>query len=96
MDKQTIKKIILQHKDILRKNKVKSIALFGSYVRGEQRENSDVDLLVEFGEVSYDNYINLIYSLESILKKTVSVVTPAGISPYVKPYVLKELEKIEG
>lgn len=96
MTKEDIKKIIKEHKGILDRNKVKSIALFGSYVRNEQRADSDIDLLVEFREVSYDNYINLIFSLEKIFNKEVTVVTPAGLSPYIRPYVLKEAEKIEG
>lgn len=96
MTKEDIKKIIKEHKGILDRTKVKSIALFGSYVRNEQRADSDIDLLVEFREVSYDNYINLIFSLEKIFNKEVTVVTPAGLSPYIRPYVLKEAEKIEG
>jgi predicted nucleotidyltransferase len=96
MTKEQVKKILAGHKDIWQKNKVKTIALFGSYVRNEQRDDSDVDLLVEFKEPSYDNYINLIFSLEDLLKKEVTVVTPASLSPYVRPYVLKEAEKIEG
>jgi len=96
MTKEDIKKIIKERKDILDKNKVKSIALFGSFARNEQRADSDIDLLVEFKEVSYDNYINLIFSLEKVFNKEVTVVTPAGLSPYVRPYVLKEAEKIEG
>ncbi|OGC04024.1 hypothetical protein A2276_05345 [candidate division WOR-1 bacterium RIFOXYA12_FULL_43_27] len=96
MTKKDIQIIIKKHEDILAAYGVKSISLFGSYVRGEQRENSDIDLLVDFKDKSYENFINLIFSLENILGKEVSVVTPEGISPYIKPYVLKEAEKIEG
>jgi len=94
MTKEDIKKIIKKHKEIINKYRVKSIALFGSYVRNEQKENSDIDLLVEFKEKTYDNFINLIFSLEELFKKEVTVVTPEGISPYIRPYVLKEAEKI--
>ncbi len=46
-----IKKILLEHKQELKeKYKVKSIAIFGSYARGEQTEKSDIDILVEFYE----------------------------------------------
>ena len=96
MTKEEIKKIIREHREILEKYRVKSIALFGSYVRDEQKENSDIDLLVEFEENTYDNFINLIFSLEDLFKKKVTVVTVKGISPYIQPYVLKEAEKIEG
>ena len=96
MTKEDIKRIIRENRNILDNNRVKSIALFGSFVRNQQKPESDVDLLVEFKESSYDNYINLIFSLEDLLKKEVTVVTPAGLSPYIRSNVLKEAEKIEG
>jgi magnesium transporter len=46
-----IRKILEQQKDFLRdKYKVKEISIFGSFVRGEQKKTSDVDILVEFYE----------------------------------------------
>ena len=96
MTKEDIKKILKENKEILEKYQVKAISLFGSYVRGEQREDSDIDLLVDFKINSYENFINLIFSLEKLFKKEITIVTPDGISPYIKPYVLKEAEIIEG
>lgn len=95
MTKEDIKRIIREHKDILEKYKVKSIALFGSYVRNEQKEDSDIDLLVEFEKPTYNNFINLVFTLEDLFKKEVTIVTPRGMSPYILPYVLKEAEEIE-
>jgi len=96
MTKEKIKKIIRENKEILQKYKVKSISIFGSYVRNEQKEDSDIDLLVEFEEDTYRNFINLIFSLENLFKKEVTVVSKEDLSPYIQPYVLKEAEKIEG
>ncbi|KAF0134516.1 MAG: DNA polymerase beta domain-containing protein [Candidatus Saganbacteria bacterium] len=96
MTKEDIKKALKENKDILEKYQVRTISLFGSYVRGEQREDSDIDLLVDFKINSYENFINLIFSLEKLFKKEVTVVTPDSVSPYIKPYVLKEAERIEG
>jgi len=96
MTKDEIKNIILKNKEILKKYKVKSIALFGSYVRNEQREDSDVDLLVEFEEDTYHNFINLIFTLETLLKNEVTVVSIEDLSPYIRPYILRGVEKIEG
>jgi predicted nucleotidyltransferase len=96
MNKQTVKDILKKNREIFKKYKVKSVALFGSYVRNEQKDNSDIDLLVEFNENTYDNFINLIFSLEGLLQKEVCVVTPDSISPYIKAQVLREAEKIEG
>ena len=95
LSKQDIKKILKEHKDILNKYKVRTIGLFGSYVRDEQREDSDIDLLVEFDENTYNNFINLIFELEDIFRKEVTVVSEKDLSPYILPYVLKELEIIE-
>ncbi|MEW6685749.1 MAG: nucleotidyltransferase family protein [Candidatus Edwardsbacteria bacterium] len=95
MTKEDIKRIVRENKHILEKYKVKSIALFGSYVKNEQKEDSDIDFLVEFEKPTYDNFINLVFTLEDLLKKEVTVVTPKGMSPYILPYVIKEAEKIE-
>lgn len=96
MTKEKIKEIIRGHKEILKKYRVKSVALFGSYVRNEQKEDSDIDLLVEFEEDTYHNFINLIFSLQELLKKEITVVSREDLSPYIQPYVLKEIERIEG
>jgi predicted nucleotidyltransferase len=60
-----VKRVFLQHKAELReKFKVKTIGVFGSYVRGEQKCSSDVDVLVEFEEpvglfefIKLENYL---------------------------------------
>ncbi|MBF0564737.1 MAG: nucleotidyltransferase family protein [Nitrospirae bacterium] len=96
MTKEDIKSILWANKEVLNRYRVKSIALFGSYVRNEQRQDSDIDFLVEFTDNTYDNFINLIFSLEELFKKSVTVVGETDLSPYIKPYVLKEMEKIEG
>ena len=54
--KEMIKGILLKNYPVLKKYKVKSIALFGSYVRNKQIKRSDIDLLVEFEEPTFDNY----------------------------------------
>ena len=95
MTKKEIKKIIREHREILKNYKVKSIFLFGSYVRNQQKEDSDIDLLVEFEEDTYHNFINLIFALEELLKKEVTVVSKEDLSPYIRPYILREVEKIE-
>jgi len=95
MTKEEVKKILSGNKEILKKYRVKSIALFGSYARNEQRQDSDIDLLVEFEEPTYDNFIHLAFALEELLKKEVSLVPKGSLSPYIEPYVEKEAELIE-
>ena len=96
MTKEEIKNKILANKEVLESYKVKSISLFGSFVRNEQKEGSDIDFLVEFTSDTYDNFIHLIFALEDLFKRNVQVVTKDDLSPYIQPYVMKEVEKIEG
>ena len=75
---------------------VKSIGLFGSFVRGQAGQESDVDLLVEFdsGKKTYDNFIDTCFLLEELLGRRVELVTKDSLSPYIKPYILKEVEYV--
>ena len=75
---------------------VKSIGLFGSFARGRAGRKSDVDLLVEFDSEkrTYDNFIDTCFLLEELLGRKVELVTPESLSPYIKPYVLREVEYV--
>jgi hypothetical protein len=72
---------------------VKSVALFGSFARGDFSPDSDVDILVEFepDKTTYDNFIETCFYLEKLLNRRVELVTMEGLSPHIKPYVLKEI-----
>ena len=75
---------------------VKSIGLFGSFVRGNSSPESDVDVLVEFdsGKRTYDNVIDTCFFLEELFSRKVEVVTTDSMSPYIGPHVLKEVEYV--
>jgi uncharacterized protein len=72
------------------------IGLFGSFVRNEARSDSDVDIWAEFhaDKKTYKNFIHLTYFLEDLLQREVELVTPEGVSPFIKPHILKELEYV--
>jgi len=76
---------------------IKRIGIFGSFARGEQNNESDVDVLVEFksGEATFDNFMQLAYYLEDLLKRHVDILTCDGISKYIRPYIEKEVIWIE-
>jgi hypothetical protein len=93
-DKEIIK-ILRKQTDILRKYGVKKIGLFGSYVRGEQKEGSDIDFLVEFEEPSFDNFMDLAFYLEELFHKKIELITSGSLSPYIQPYVEKEVRWYE-
>ena len=65
-----------------------------SYVRGEQRPDSDIDLLVEFepGRKTFDAFMELSFLLEEVLQHKVELVTVESLSPYLAPHILKEVE----
>ena len=83
------------HKDALIKYGVKRIGLFGSYVRGDQRKNSDIDFLVEFDKPVFENFMDLAFYLENLFGRKVELITNGNLSPYIQPYVEKEVKWYE-
>lgn len=69
---------------------VKRIGVFGSYVRGEQKEESDIDVLVEFerGKKTFSSYMGLVMFLEDLFNCKVDLVIIENIKPLLKPYIL--------
>jgi uncharacterized protein len=92
MDREGIEKILKEHKEILAEQYfVQKIGLFGSYVRNEQKEESDVDILVEFdGPVSFE-FLDLKDYLESLFCKPVDLVTTRSLKPYLREEILNEV-----
>ncbi len=80
----------------LRELSVERLGLFGSFARDEQRDDSDVDILVEFapGRKNFDNFMNLNFKLEDVLQRHVEVVTRESLSPYIGPHILEEAEYV--
>jgi len=72
------------------------IGLFGSFVRDDQRPESDVDLLVHFepGRKTFDNFMELAFLLEDLFSRRVEVVTPEALSPHIGPRILEEVEYV--
>ena len=85
---------IRSHKTELYKFGVQSVGLFGSYVREEQSEGSDIDILIDFnpGKENFDNYMMICDYFEKLFKKErVEIVTKNGLSPHIGPSILKEV-----
>lgn len=72
---------------------VATIGVFGSFVRGEERPDSDVDVLVTFcrGKKTYDNYINCKFYLEDLFGRRVDLVMRGAIKKQLRPYILGEV-----
>ena len=89
---EDLKGIIKQNRrELEKKFKVKSIALFGSYARGEQNEESDVDIIVEFSEPVGFLFFHLANHLEKILDANVDLITPDAIKPNRRKYIMEDL-----
>lgn len=91
-----IRKILNKHRDELRlKYKIKEIAIFGSYVRGEQKKKSDIDILAEFEEpISLLDLVGAELYLSDILKIKVDLIPKEDVRPELKEIILKEAVSI--
>ena len=90
-----IKEVLQSHKDDLQvKYHVKKLSIFGSFARGEQGIESDVDILVEFDEPIGWEYVDLIAYLEDIIGMKVDLVTPMALKKQMKDTIMKELVQL--
>ncbi len=94
--KEELLDLIYHHGNDIKKFGVLRVGLFGSFIKGTQSSASDVDLLVEFEpeKKSFRNFINLAFFLEDLLHRKVELVTKESLSPYLKPYILEEVEYV--
>jgi len=91
MRQLTIEKIKEKIIPILKEAGVTRSAIFGSYIRGEENEKSDIDILVDYpdGKSLFD-FINTKIELEETLGKKVDLVEYKTIKPRLKEYILSE------
>ena len=88
--------LLRSHRDEILSFGVSRLGLFGSFVREQQQTDSDVDLLVEFdpNRKTFDNFMHLSFFLEELLDRRVELVTTDSLSPYLGPFILKEVEYV--
>lgn len=98
-DLGSVIRVVQQHKkELSEKYGIKKIAIFGSFVRGQQREDSDIDILVEFRENSGLNLVDFIkieMELEKILGRKVDLVEKGSLKPRIASHIFKEAVYIE-
>ncbi|PWR75455.1 nucleotidyltransferase [Methanospirillum stamsii] len=72
---------------------VLKVGLFGSVVRNEAGESSDIDLFIELDpeSVTYKKYLDLEVYLQSLFPRKIEIVTTDGVSPYILPYISREV-----
>jgi len=98
MNKREIKKSL---KEAIEENpfkkEIKRISLFGSYLNGKPKKDSDVDLLIEFlpsSRIGFFKLVNIQNAIEHHVGKKIDLLTPESISKYFRAKVLKQAEII--
>ncbi len=81
MRKAEVVRILRENMEEIRKFGVRKIGIFGSAVRDELREDSDIDIVVEFerGKGTFENFGGLVEFLERLFGREVDILTPGGI-----------------
>lgn len=95
--KEIILNTLKSNQSILTDLGIRSVGLFGSYVRNDQSSESDIDLLVDFDsdKETFDNLMAVYDLLERIFKnEKIEVVTKNGLSPYIAPNILEEVQYV--
>lgn len=95
--KEYILTTIRENKKELLRYGILKVGLFGSYVRGDESEKSDIDLLIDFDPAheNFDNYMAVCNILEQLFSnEKLEIVTKNGLSPYIGPKILKEVQYV--
>jgi len=92
MNRDSVLAMLTQHKPVLAERfGVQRLALFGSFARGMQRPDSDVDVLVAFEQVPTPaQFFGTQFYLEDLLGRDVDLVTETALRPRLRPYVERD------
>ncbi len=95
MDKvldEIIKIIRMHRRELEERFYVKTIGVFGSIVRGEAREDSDVDILIEFEKpIGFFKFLELEEYLSNLIGRKVDLVSIKALKPYIGKHILREV-----
>ncbi len=95
-NKNMLLSALVDNKQKIRSFGVTKLSVFGSFITGKVKTDSDVDFLVEFEpqQKNYDNFIELSFYLEDLLGRKVELVTAQGLSKHIGPNILKQAEYV--
>jgi uncharacterized protein len=91
---EEIQRKLTQHRSTLKSFGVARLMLFGSTARGEAREDSDLDFLVELSPKTFRNYMGLKSFLEEFFGMPVDLATPESLKPRLRERVLLEARDV--
>lgn len=89
MNKDKIIKEIEKRRSKLKSKGVKTIALFGSYLKGTQKRGSDIDLLANIQKDKEEDYFEILFYLENVLKRKVDLIIESDLRKELD-YIKKE------
>ena len=92
MNQEVLSKLQLEKKNLYDKYKVTRIGVFGSFARGEETPDSDIDILVEFSEVpGMIGFLKTEEYLETVLNRKIDLVRENAIRPELKGIIMSEV-----
>jgi uncharacterized protein len=96
LNNETILKTLSENLSEVQKYNVDQIGLFGSYIRDEQSNDSDIDILVNFktGKKSFDTYMDLKFYLEDLFKQKIDLVIADALKPDLKNNILESVKYV--
>lgn len=90
--KEEILRFLKDHKqELAERFTIRRIGLFGSYLHGEADDDSDVDILMDLAQPTFDNYMDLKFFLEDYLRRPVDLVLADSVKPRLKPIIAREV-----
>lgn len=89
LDAERILEVLDRNAERLRSYHVRKIGLFGSFLHHRANHRSDIDLLVELGQISFDGYMDLKFFLEEMFGRKVDLVIQEDVKPAMR-HILEE------
>ncbi|HEY5865261.1 MAG TPA: nucleotidyltransferase family protein [Candidatus Tectomicrobia bacterium] len=88
---QVLSELRRHRQEIDQRFAIKRLSVFGSAARDELRDDSDIDVLVEFkSKATFDGYMDLKFYLETLLGRKVDLVTHDAVKPRMRPMIEQE------
>jgi uncharacterized protein len=75
---------------------VRRLGLFGSYLRGTAKPDSDMDFLVVLERPSFDDYMDVKFFLEDLFQRQVDLVLEDNLKAGLRPYIMNEVTYVPG
>jgi len=97
MDATDVTRTLLAHREVLQQFAVRELRLFGSTLRGEAGDTSDIDLLVDYDPAAWVGlfaFVRLQRRLSELLGRRVDLATPDALHPALREGILREAVRV--